>query len=368
MTPSCNRTAWTLATVGLLLFGGLLVAFAQAGPLSHGVRLEPKFQSKNGFPGQTVAFSYTITNTGNGSDEYHLFSSAPPPGWTAEFVPSRVSLDAGRSANVSFLVGIPSSGNASAQRFILTAESVHDNLTRDSAVAEVHVGAAPPPAKPDLVVDDIEASGKLEPGHKVRFLAQYHNQGNGSTSEFTVRFLLDGNLSLGDHRVKGLGSGEHDEVRSDAWDASAGNHTVRVILDVGGEVNESNEANNQRSEGFAVGGPAPAPGSGLHLSPQNQSQRVLPGGMAIYNFTLRNNGTRTVTAILNHTRPPSGWNASLTADEIALAPGESARFSLLVRAPILPLRSLAATISVSAQAREDPSLHDQARTTTTILV
>lgn len=105
----------------------------------------------------------------------------------------------------------------------------------------------------DLVVVDIALSPP-SPGNgtATNFTASVKNQGNGTANASTLRFLLDSNVNLGNKTVPSLAPGATFAVTSDAWNATPGNHTIRAIADALGQVPESNEANNERSENFTI--------------------------------------------------------------------------------------------------------------------
>ena len=78
-------------------------------PATPGVDITPKAQDGSGAAGQTVKYTYTVTNTGDEDDVYSLAATAT---WTASVSPTSVSLKAGESTQV--VVSHTISGDAAA--------------------------------------------------------------------------------------------------------------------------------------------------------------------------------------------------------------------------------------------------------------
>jgi subtilase family serine protease/uncharacterized membrane protein len=102
---------------------------------------------------------------------------------------------------------------------------------------------------PDLSLTNLVLSPttNISDGDAVMFMATVNNNETGATtSHFYVGFEIDGNL-IGSQQVFGLLSGGSIEVIQ-TWQARAGNHTVKAIVDYDHEISESNEINNELSK------------------------------------------------------------------------------------------------------------------------
>jgi subtilase family serine protease/uncharacterized membrane protein len=87
----------------------------------------------------------------------------------------------------------------------------------------------------------------INDGDVVTFTATVENIGAGNTtSDFYVGFEIDG-VHIGSRPITGLVAGGSINV-SQSWDADAGNHAVKVIVDYDGEITESDESNNELSQ------------------------------------------------------------------------------------------------------------------------
>ena len=104
----------------------------------------------------------------------------------------------------------------------------------------------------DLVVSDI--SGTPRPNHDSTIEATIENTGTESTGEFDVSLYIDGNPIPEDTvRVTGGLPGGGSTTESLTVNEPYGCHEFRVFADSAGEIDESNENNNNRTENLQVG-------------------------------------------------------------------------------------------------------------------
>ncbi len=109
------------------------------------------------------------------------------------------------------------------------------------------VGAQPggdDTALPNLEVDDLEAApDDPSPGENVTFVAEIENSGEADAGAFDVVFEIDGE----EHdtvRVDVLRADDTIRIASAAWNATPGEHTLRILLDSANEVEEADEDDN----------------------------------------------------------------------------------------------------------------------------
>ena len=123
--------------------------------------------------------------------------------------------------------------------FGAVAESNEADNDRQEALTDV--GSA------DLRVNAIELSpaDNLGDGTAVDVMATVGNSGDETLRSFFVRFEVDGAL-IGTRRVDGLPSSGSTAV-TQPWTATAGQHTLRVLVDSTNTVPESDEGNNDRT-------------------------------------------------------------------------------------------------------------------------
>ena len=113
--------------------------------------------------------------------------------------------------------------------------------------------------KPDLIVEDIwlDPTTPTE-GSSYRIKARVRNIGNaaancGSICNQEVDFFLDGSKLPGDGNYDNLAAGSSVIVQSRSYTApAASTHNFRALADADGDISESNDRNNDRSENLTV--------------------------------------------------------------------------------------------------------------------
>jgi hypothetical protein len=102
---------------------------------------------------------------------------------------------------------------------------------------------------PDLVVFDVRLSGRvLIKGEALEVNTLISNKGNATAANVSVTFL-HGSKKFAERVVPTLAPGANQEVEA-SWHtdtASVGEHKVRVVIDLGNTIHESNETNNEAS-------------------------------------------------------------------------------------------------------------------------
>jgi hypothetical protein len=110
---------------------------------------------------------------------------------------------------------------------------------------------------PDLSVTDILVPANPIAGQPLNFAVNVLNQGDSSTAawgSFTVACYMDGSGTPFDtDTISSLDAGTSTSAYC-SWTAAEGFHTIRAVVDSGSDIPELDEDNNERSEGFAVGG------------------------------------------------------------------------------------------------------------------
>jgi subtilase family serine protease len=116
---------------------------------------------------------------------------------------------------------------------------------------------APEVGEPDLVPLAARPTlANLTEGIATAFVVEVANQGNASAGGANVSFEVAGAL-LGNATLPPLGPGNRTEVASPTWLPAAGNHTLRVVVDVHGAVAEADEDNNVLELALEVALPPP---------------------------------------------------------------------------------------------------------------
>jgi hypothetical protein len=111
-------------------------------------------------------------------------------------------------------------------------------------------------ALPDLIVEDIWIDpAEFGPGDTVDLCVRIKNIGDAAAGGFLLKRYLDGGYVAPSYGAEGLGAGYSTTLPTSwelTWPADWNSYTVKVIIDADGDVPESDEGNNERSEAFSA--------------------------------------------------------------------------------------------------------------------
>lgn len=203
--------------------------------------------------GDAVTFNATLVNRGTAVAsnarlaflvDGTLYSTSPP-----------VVLLPGMAINVS--TPVPWTARAGAHDVRAVAdpqgEVAETDETNNEASLAFEVGARPNLRVAALAVEP----ARPRAGEEVVVNATVENAGRGAAGAFHVRLTVDG-AEVANASLPGLGPGERTRVVG-RWNATAGAHLAAASADWLGEVDETDEGDNQRSAPFTVDPAAPQP-------------------------------------------------------------------------------------------------------------
>ena len=108
------------------------------------------------------------------------------------------------------------------------------------------------PQKPDLILDDIFWSpSNPEEGDSVTIKANIKNIGDATANGFDTKLYIDGS-SYSTKYTSSLSPGSSTTITFSSWKATSGCHNLKVFVDSGHDVEESNENNNEKTETLCV--------------------------------------------------------------------------------------------------------------------
>ncbi|MHB1262460.1 MAG: CARDB domain-containing protein [Thermoplasmatota archaeon] len=150
--------------------------------------------------------------------------------------------------------------------------------------------AADGEGQPDLVPAGVYTGHMLplEEGDSVDWLTDVRNEGAADAGQFRTLFYMDGTL-LNDYTFPGMLSGSAGGTGAH-WQATAGEHVARFVVDSDNGVDESNEANNEFILQFTVDASS---GGRADLVPQvgiQQAEPVHDGDQVSFLLTVQNRG------------------------------------------------------------------------------
>ncbi|MFQ5611929.1 MAG: beta strand repeat-containing protein [Anaerolineae bacterium] len=259
--------------------------------LTPGVELTPNNLGSDG-PGATLAYTHTLTNTGDGFDTFNLTITSSQ-GWPVSVLPGTINLGPGMAGSVQVMVNIPSAAvSGTVDTAIVTATSAAspsvfaqatDRTTVIETIRVIYLplvlkdydtsgpptptptptatpGPTPTPTPtpqsgPDLVVTDITiAPASPVAGQAATVFVTVQNQGDQPVAfgnNFFVDFYVDrvparnlaGDIAWG---VQGRDFGVGQSVTFSAAYifASSGAHQVYAQADTDNTVVETDEGNN----------------------------------------------------------------------------------------------------------------------------
>lgn len=198
--------------------------------------------------GENVTLEATVENEGNvasNTTTVRFFVNGSAFGADVD-VPS---LAPGENATVSSATWTAVEGEHTIRAFVDPARDIDESDETNNDVERPLTVASD---EANLLVDEIELSPEdPEPGEHVAFGATVANEGHSDAGPFNVSVLVDGE-EVSNHTVESLGAGNETTVTSDAWNATEGDHTVRIVLDTEDAVNESDEDDNTAQRAFTV--------------------------------------------------------------------------------------------------------------------
>ncbi len=105
---------------------------------------------------------------------------------------------------------------------------------------------------PDLIIESIAWPSEESPASdNVAFTVTIKNQGDAKASYASVNYYLDGER-LASGEVSSLEPDEYTEEVFSTWIPQVGPHTIKVVIDEGNQVLESNEVNNEKTVDFST--------------------------------------------------------------------------------------------------------------------
>lgn len=278
--------------------------------------------------GERTMLNVTVTNRGTQATQPNdLEVRVPESGFeTTRQVPR---LPPGNATTISVEGWTPSEQDRYRVRAEAEANGTVDGVREANDVANRTVQVTEP--MPDIVVTRVTTDPNgADPGDETRVVGRVRNRGSAEASGFDVTLRIDGRRIGSNATVGGpldpLEPGETETVRSDAWNATLGNHSARVIADVHEDVEEMDETNNAGQAPVPVGPDLaardvevsprpPQPGEQVDLGPVVANTGTTQTGPV--EVVLRVDGTQVANETLDGLAPgqrrnltPATWTAS----------------------------------------------------------
>ncbi len=203
--------------------------------------------------------SFTLQNTGDFNDTYHLHIETVSNGWNANLKKKTITLSAKESTEINLNIR-PTSFEKhifSTSEIIIQARSTQDPGLTD------HISYHCELIEPDLTIPKIKSydenrneSSIVAEGRSIRIKAYCKNIGNENASDVTVSFYLDSinqTMLLGTKHYDSIS--KYQKYPSYLWDThnvAPGEHIIWVVVDAEDSIAELDETNNKRSHTITI--------------------------------------------------------------------------------------------------------------------
>ncbi len=296
-------------------------------------------------PGSSATFKINITNTlTTTSLTVNLTNSTPPTSWTAQLSQTSVTVPALATRSVTLTVGVPSNAAADSvgKQIVVTATPDFgdtEQITTTTKVSQTY----------GIQTSTAVASKSTVGGSTVTFSMTINNTGNGAD---TVAVTHSGEPStwtvshVSSSTVPAGGSRGITITVVPPSNATAGTYQTTVKA-----TSSDGTTNDQTTFIITI-----SKVYGLTLSSSDVSKYVTPNVAAYYNLSVTNTGNTADNAIIGIVNAPSGWTVLPTSNPVALDPGETKSFQVLVTAPNTALAGTQVQITVNATSNGNSSI------------
>jgi uncharacterized membrane protein len=296
-------------------------------------------------PGSSATFKVNVTNTlTTTSLTVNLTNSTPPTWWTAQLSQTSITVPALATRSVTLTVGVPSNATADTvgKQIVVTATPDFgdtEQITTTTKVSQTY----------GIQTSTSTASKSTVGGSTVTFTLTINNTGNGAD---TVAVTHSGEPStwtvshVSSVTVPAAGSRSVTITVVPPSNATAGTYQTTVKA-----TSSDGTTNDQTTFIITI-----SKVYGLTLSSSDVSKYVTPNVAAYYNLSVTNTGNTADNAIISIVNAPSGWTVLPTSNPVALDPGETKSFQVLVTAPNTALAGTQVQITINATSNGNGSI------------
>lgn len=159
----------------------------------------------------------------------------------------------------------------------------NERIAESDEANNVHIVAIP--ILPDLTIESITWPQDIPPvGETINFTVNVKNQGIAEAGSFSIHFYINEGHK-GYRAVQGIAAEETVSLTF-PWTAEAGSHTIRVVIDSGEDVTETDESNNEKTVEFSGSSPPDLIIQDLTWSPLDAAA----GETVTFAFVIKNQG------------------------------------------------------------------------------
>lgn len=294
-------------------------------PPLYGVLIEPD-RSAEDFPGQTVIYHHTVTNTGNMADDIDLTVSF---GWATTIDPSQIiGLAPNASVPVTVTVTISPTAMAGDEDMALVTAVSRGNPSASSSVTDTTTVTTTLPSYGVIIAPD--RSGAGIPGQTITYYHTVTNTGDVADS-FTLSVNPAWGATVAPAAINNLAANASTPV------------TVTVTIPAGaavGDVHETMVTAVSQSDLSASSSATdtttvvetPPPTAGVVIEP-DQTKYGVGGDEILYVHTVTNTGSAEAIFHVGIGSSSSGWAFDVAPFRLTLGSNETAQVTLTVSIP-----------------------------------
>jgi uncharacterized membrane protein len=329
----------------LAVLGIAVVALSDGAEAVTSISLSIQQDTQSVDPGSSATFKINVTNTlTTTSLTVNLTNSTPPTSWTAQLSQTSITVPALATRSVTLTVGVPSSAVADSvgKQVVVTATPDFgdtEQITTTTKVSQTY----------GIQTSTSTASKSTVGGSTVTFTLTINNTGNGADTVAVTHSGEPGTWTVShvsSVTIPAAGSRSVTITVVPPSNATAGTYQTTVKATSG-----DGTTNDQTTFIIII-----SKVYGLTLSSSDVSKYVTPNVAAYYNLSVTNTGNTADNAIIGIVNAPAGWTVLPTSNPVALDPGQTKTFQVLVTAPNTALAGTQVQISVNATSSGNASI------------
>ena len=330
-----------VATIAALSDSGLSASVQDTTTVSQTAVVELEHsEAASGVPGQLITYTHTLTNAGDGLDEFALTATAVPTDWLVSLLPTQTGfLTPSQSIPVTVTVLVPADALSGTQH-VVTVTAVADNPFASDSLTDTTTVA---------LVSGLELapdrSGSVADGMSISYT---HTLTSSSNIVDTIMLTATGSLPAWDVVI------EPESVVMNPAETRTISVTVTAPPNSGGQSHTTFITATSSIPGLTASATdtTTVPIETAVLFTPNLTETVDAGSTAFYTHTLTNLGNLTDTFNIISSSVP-GWPLAITDGPLTVGPGASVPVTAVVTVPLTATYPMEDVLEITAVSQTD---------------